>query len=160
MKLADPNFNIPSDIEIIIGAEIYESLRIRKFVKHGNLRLINSVFGYDVSTINSKNNNSPAVSHILTPDDCLRNFWLTEEMPLSPKNNWTQKAQDCSKHYDETTTRADDGKVVVEMPFIKPMPKLGVPFKRAKHRFEAQERCLQKKNPVAKEQYNALIKEF
>ena len=72
----------------------------------------------------------------MTPDDCLQKFWLTEELPSPPKNNFTIE-QDCSKHYDETTTLADDGRFVVKMHFIKPTPKIGDSFKQAKLKKDA-----------------------
>ena len=84
LRLGDPNFNIPSDLEIIIGAEpSCESLRIGKTVKLGNLHARNQVFGYVVyCKINSKKN-SPTVNHIMTPRyDCFQKLWATEELPL------------------------------------------------------------------------------
>ena len=95
----------------------------------------------------------------MTQDDCLQNFWETEEIPFSPKNIWTKEEQECSKHYDDTTTHQSDVRFVVEMPFKKPTRTFGDSFKQTRQRFEAQERRLQI-NPCVKEQYKAIIKEF
>ena len=99
------------------------------------------------------------MNHIMTQDDCLQKFWETEEIPFSPENTWTKEERECSKHYDETTTRQSDCRFVVEMPFKKPTPAFGDSFKQARQHFEAQERRLQR-NPGVKEQYKAFIKEF
>ena len=160
LPLADSKFNIPSEIDILIGAELYESLRTGKTIKHGDLLFTSTAFGYVVSgPIKTKSKGSPIVNHIMTQDDCLQNFWETEEIPFSPENTWTKEERECSKHYDETTTRQSDGRFVVEMPFKKPTPAFGDSFKQARLRFEAQERRLQR-NPGVKEQYKAFIKEF
>ena len=160
LPLADSKFNIPSEIDILIGAELYESLRTGKTIKHGDLHFTSTAFGYVVSgPIKTKSKGSPIVNHIMTQDDCLQTFWETEEIPFSPENTWTKEERECSKHYDETTTRQSDGRFVVEMPFKKPTPAFGDSFKQARLRFEAQERRLQR-NPGVKEQYKAFIKEF
>ena len=146
LPLADFNFNVPSEIDILIGAELYESLRTGKTIKHGD-HFTSTVFGYVVSgPIKTKSKESPIVNHIMTQDDCLQKFWETEEIPFSPENTWTKEERECSKHYNETTTRQSDGRFVVEMPFKKPTPAFGDSFEQAKQRFEAQERRLQR-NP-------------
>ena len=60
----------------------------------------------------------------MTQDDCLQKFWETQEIPFSPKTTWTKQEQECSTHYDETTTRQGDGRFEVEKPFKKPTPAL------------------------------------
>ena len=153
LPLADSKFNIPSEIDILIGAELYESLRTGKTIKHGDLHFTSTVFGYVVSgPIKTKSKGSPIVNHIMTQDDCLQKIWETEEIPFSPENTWTKEERECSKHYDETTTRQSDDRFVVEMPFKKPTPAFGDSFKQTRLRFEAQERRLHR-NPGAKEQY-------
>ena len=46
------------------------------------------------------------------------------------------KKQECSKQYDETTTRQSDGHFVVKMPFKKPTPAFGESFKQARQRLK------------------------
>ena len=160
LSLADSNFNVPSDIDILIGAELYESFRTGKTIKRGDLHFTSTAFGYVVSgPIITKSNGSPIRNHIMTQDDCLQKFCEKEEIPFSPENTWTKEEQECSKHYDETTTRQSDGRFVVEMLFKKPTPEFVDSFKQATRRFETQEWRLQR-NLGVKEQYKAFIKDM
>ena len=141
ITLADPDFNISSKIDLLIGAQLYEALRTGETIQRDNLYFTNTVFGYVVSGASPNNNdNVPIVNHIMSQDDCLQKFWETEEIPTSKESNWSVEEAQCSKHYDETTIRDESGRYIVDMPFIKPKPILGDSFTQAtyrlnKHRF-------------------------
>ena len=68
VKLADPSFNQSAEIDMLLGAQLYESLRQGKTVEHAGLHLVETVFGY-VATGVIKTNDivqpSPIVNHIM-----------------------------------------------------------------------------------------------
>ena len=85
VKLADPSFNQSAEIDMLLGAQLYESLRRGKTVEHAGLHLVETVFGY-VATGVTKTNNivqpSPIVNHIMHQDKHLQKFWETEEIAM------------------------------------------------------------------------------
>ncbi|GFY65714.1 integrase catalytic domain-containing protein [Trichonephila inaurata madagascariensis] len=89
--LADPTFDEPGKIDMIIGAELfYQIMKDGRKVISDNLTLINSVFGFIVSgsinTINHKSN-CFLISESESIDNCIKKFWEIEEIiqdkPLS-----------------------------------------------------------------------------
>ena len=95
VHLPDPKFNIPSDIDILIGAQLYESLRTGRNIKYGNLYLTRTVFGYAVSgSVTGQNDPFPIENHIQASDDSLQKFWDLEEIPNSNQVRWAKEDYD------------------------------------------------------------------
>ena len=94
LRLADPNFNEPSEIDIILGAELYESLRLPGVELNGVAVFTNTVFGYVASgTVADNQVSHVAVNFNRAHDNELKRYWEIEEVPrkhkLSPDNNWS-----------------------------------------------------------------------
>ena len=162
VKLADPNFNQSAEIDMLLGAELYESLRRGKTVEHAGLHLVETVFGYIVTGVvktNDVSRPSPIVNHIIHEDNHLQKFWETEEIGMQKQKFLTDEELAVTNHYDDTTLRDSEGRFIVEMPFVKPTPLLGDSFQHALKRFESQERRLMA-NPNLHKQYKAFIDEF
>ena len=161
-KLADPSFNQSAEIDMLLDAQLYESLRRGKTVEHAGLHLVETVFGY-VATGVIKTNNieqpSPIVNHIMHQDNHLQKFWETEEIAMPKQKLFTDEELAVTKHYDDTTIRDSEGRFIVEMPFVKPTPSLGDSVQHALKRFESQERRLMTNTNLHK-QYKAFIDEF
>ena len=157
ITLADPNFNIESDIDIIIGAEFYESLRRPGREVIGNMFLTNTVFGYVISgSTASKGQTFPSVSHMMATDDSLTKFWEIEEVPQTKA--WSASETKAVAHFD-ATTRDDTGRFIVDLPKSNPPKLLGDSYKQARDRFIAQEKRLTR-HPDLKAKYCEFIKEF
>lgn len=121
IALADPNFNIPGKIDILIGAEyFYDIIKPGKLVaKNANLTLQNSEFGYILagSISSSDKLNSKYCGLICGTEELnsnLRKFWEIEEigndLPKSKENLI------CEEHYARTHRRDKSGKYTVTMP--------------------------------------------
>ncbi|GFQ87124.1 integrase catalytic domain-containing protein [Trichonephila clavata] len=84
--LADPSFDKPGKIDMIIGAELfYQILKYGRKVISDNVTLINSVFGFIVcGSINTVNNKSSCffISESENIDNCIKKFWEVEEITL------------------------------------------------------------------------------
>ncbi|GBN07343.1 hypothetical protein AVEN_96605-1 [Araneus ventricosus] len=122
VKLADPNFNVPGKIDILIGAEyFYDIIKPGKLnAKNASLTLQDSVFGYILGgSISSPDNlNSNYYGLICAAEELnsnLRKFWEIEEigneLPKSKENAI------CEEHYARTHRRDKTGKYTVTMPF-------------------------------------------
>ena len=66
----------------------------------------------------------PVVHHVMQEYN-LRKFWETEEVPAPKENFWTYDEIAATKHYDTTTKRDNEGRFVVEMPFVQRNSDLG-----------------------------------
>ncbi|GFQ90457.1 DUF1758 domain-containing protein [Trichonephila clavata] len=80
--LADPSFDKPGKIDMIIGAELfYQILKDGRKVISDNVTLINSVFGFIVSgSVNAINHKSNCflISESENIDNCIKKFWERE----------------------------------------------------------------------------------
>ena len=148
--LADPSFNRPGTIDIILGAtHFYEILRT------GRLSLGNSMptlqeteFGWVVSgsaTITEPM--SPVMCAVATHtnelDNLMKQFFAIEDLSNTP--SWSIEERVCEDHYTATTTREEDGRYMVQLPRKPEMiGKLGDSRTIALRRFLALERRLQR----------------
>ncbi|GFX10132.1 DUF1758 domain-containing protein [Trichonephila clavipes] len=126
--LADPTFDEPGKIDMIIGAELfYQIIKDGRKVISDNLTLINSVFEFIVSgSINTFNHKSSCslISESESTDNCIKKFWEIEEIildkPLSKEEEF------CEMHFRNTHRRDCTGQVIVYMPVQdEELPTLG-----------------------------------
>ena len=110
VKLADPNFNQPVEIDMIIGAQLYESLRTGKLIKHRGLHLVCTVFGYVISGVvkQCKRIQSLPIVHHVQLEDTLRRFWEIEKASPPKEKFWTYEEAEATKQYDSITRRDDE----------------------------------------------------
>ena len=107
VKLADPNFNQPVEIDMVIGDQLYESLRNGKIINYQGLYLVSTAFGCVISGIVKQTNSKqtlPVLHHVMQ-EDKLRKSWEAEEVSAPKENFWTYDGIAASKHYDTTTKR-------------------------------------------------------
>ena len=83
--------------------------------------------------------------------DMLEKFWVQEELPK--KQHLTREQAECERIFQETTTRAEDGRFVVKIPFRNDPPVLGPSRQTAVRRWRGAEHRLAK-NPELQEQYH------
>lgn len=141
-QLADPNFNKPAAIDVLLGAEcFYELLKTGQVrVPNSNLILQNSVFGYIVS--GSIGNNKEGTVHcgvICDANDLnteLKRFWEIEEIRDSePTKN--EEEIICEEHFLKTHTRTESGRYTVQMPLKKDPDCLGESKQAAERRLDS-----------------------
>ncbi|GFY03611.1 integrase catalytic domain-containing protein [Trichonephila clavipes] len=119
-KLADENFNIPGNIDLLLGAEIfmkffYQDKQIFKY----KLIFQNTVFGYIASgSIPGFSENKPHCGLIKDNVDLektMRRFWEIENVESETIKN--KETIICEEHFQRNHTRDSTGKYIVSMPF-------------------------------------------
>ena len=174
-NLADSTFHLPSDIELLLGADIYYAVLTGGCHKLGKNMptLINTDLGWliggtisDFCTISSNKQQNNAsqdnVSFFLQVQDIdssLQKFWDIEEVYTKPKlSNEEQLAENI---FVQTTKILKNGSFQVEMPFknTQENKKLGDSYRMAETRFLSLEKRLVK-NPNLFLEYKKFIDEY
>ncbi|CAK9827469.1 hypothetical protein ANTRET_LOCUS5158 [Anthophora retusa] len=114
------------------------------------------VFGGTVSTCHQRKS-SPSCFSTTTLQNDLSRFWEIEE---GPQKQYLSKSEaTCEEHFQKTTTRNEQGRYVVALPFNEGKNQLGESRARAEKRLLAFERRLIKE-PDLKAQYTTVINEY
>ncbi|XP_025205862.1 uncharacterized protein LOC112602140 [Melanaphis sacchari] len=123
LRLADDNFDIPSRIDVLLGADILPSL-IRPHAgveQHPGLpSALDTQLGWIIFGSFSTPSKSPPVTlttAIAPPSigDLLQKFWLVEE-PAAPTSPTTED-QWCEEYFTKSTSRDSTGRFCVALPF-------------------------------------------
>lgn len=172
IKLADPTFNEPSAVDVLIGADLFWHLIgseqitlgdnmpiMRKsklgWVLAGPMSITPRSSDISVNTLVQCNHLSTCDSSL---DESLTKFWELEEIP-KPTKPCTDIETECEQHFVTHTYRGEDGRFFVRLPLITEPDCLGDSFNLAKKRFLALERRLNK-NPALKKMYQEFISEY
>ena len=157
LKLADPHFNSPGRIDILLGADVLEDVMKERKLKENGLHIRNSIFGWIISGPVQQGNEITKgdIVHVNKVD--ITQFWELENVP--EKKMLTKSESECVEHFNRTTKRKDDGRFVVEMPLKSDGPTLGSSKAIAMRRFLNLEKKLNSDLSL-KERYAAFIQEF
>lgn len=143
LKLADPHFNVPKEIELLLGADIFPLL-LRNGRAHGKVNeptAIETVFGWVLmGKVQVTHPLCKINSFFLSLDLTLKKFWELEEVPkVSPSS-----PEDllCEKIFAENHARDRTGRYSVALPFKGPEPLFGESRSIALRRFYSLERRL------------------
>lgn len=167
IKLADPTFYEPSQIDLLLGADIFWEL-----LSDGRIRLAegpclqNSKLGWIISgplhakhTHTSNHNTNKTNCHFTqTLDNQLKRFWELEEVPKSG-DGLTDDERVCEQLFKDTTLRVENGRFSVRMPLKESADALGDSYAIAKNRFLSLERKLERL-PEYKKMYSEFIREY
>ncbi|XP_055634052.1 uncharacterized protein LOC129774355 [Toxorhynchites rutilus septentrionalis] len=163
--LADPQFNVPGKIDLVIGSESFWELHTGQRISLGNNRpwLAETPFGWAVSgsTTNSISQ-TPNVCFLSTANDCLetvlQKFWEIETVPTC--SSFSDEENYCEELYKTTTIRDPSGRYVVRLPRTeKPEVILGDSRSVAERRLFSLERRLQR-DPVTRKAYHRFMDEY
>jgi len=122
--LADPQFDTPSQIDMLLGGDLYPFLiRSESMVKHtvGFPSALDSHLGWIImGLVNPLGKAStPRISLLLTSspsiDSLLHRFWSIEE-PVAPAVPTTEDEL-CERWFTKSTSRDADGRFCVALPF-------------------------------------------
>ncbi|GFX92835.1 integrase catalytic domain-containing protein [Trichonephila clavipes] len=122
-KLADENFNIPGNIDLLLGAEIFYEILLPGQTNLLNTKLIfqNTVFGYIASgSIPVSSENKPHCGLIKDNVDLektMRRFWEIEN--VEPETIKNKETIICEEHFKKNHSRDSTGRYIVSMPFKK-----------------------------------------
>ncbi|XP_026746136.1 uncharacterized protein LOC113507483 [Trichoplusia ni] len=167
-NLADPNWNTPGKIDMLISSSVYSKVLKQGLSKGPPDSLIaqNTELGWILSgKIPSKNINEESTSlNYLTlerdPNYLLKRFWELEEMSV-PKRHFTAEEKECEVFYKKTTRRDSSGRYIVRLPFKAATPNCvhGQTKDIALRRFFSLEKRLSQ-NLELKRQYSDVINEY
>lgn len=168
LKLADPNFNITGDIDLLLGSNIFWSVLVsgRKNIGPNMPRLQNTQFGWVIAGnlfLNNLNlDQSISCFSFKTDfkvlDDNIVKFWELEE--FSVKNKILSKEEEfCENYYKNTVKKDESGKYIVKIPFKETFNELGDSKTMALHRFHLLEKRFDK-NPQLKLEYIKFMSEY
>lgn len=162
--LADPTFNVPNKIDILLGAEIYGQIIEEGIIKGppGFPTAQKTSLGWILSgQIYAKCHQDKVVSMHTHYDmnELLRKFWELESE--SYKKHLTPEESRCEEIYSQTTARNNSGRYIVKLPFRDEDPscKYGNSREIAAKRFHGLERKLLK-NPELKVEYIRVLQEY
>ncbi|XP_055859254.1 uncharacterized protein LOC129921447 [Episyrphus balteatus] len=169
IQLADPYFNKPQKIDLLIGADTFFELLSVGQIKQGpefptiQKTLLGCIISgkYPKGTNkNTKHCNLVCQSEDLSDlDEKIPKLWLLEEIPGETKKYFTPEQQLCEKHFVENTKLLPTGRFEVKLPFKLSSNSLGASFETAKRRFLALERKLSK-DSILRGMYIDFMKEY
>ncbi|KAG7295897.1 hypothetical protein JYU34_020982 [Plutella xylostella] len=167
IQLADPTFNIPSEIDLLIGADrFWELLEGERIRLQSGPYLQNSKLGWFISgRIDNTNlsNKQQVHCHFTSTIDNdsldmqMRKFWEIEEVPITKK--LTADELKCEELFCTTTTRDETGRFCVRIPLKESADALGDSYSTARSRFMSLERKLQR-SPEYKQMYCDFMNEY
>ncbi|XP_044574080.1 uncharacterized protein LOC123258275 [Drosophila ananassae] len=159
--LADPQFDKPGRIDLLIGTEHYYSLLLPNQQKVGRdgAMLQNTKLGWIVAgRVKSKTQSAIAcgVGVGEETDALIERFWKLDNLENQTKHRSPSEAH-CEKHFIETLKRAEDGRFIVKLPFAEHPSALGESKEIAIKRFLALERRL---TGDVRKGYSEFMKEY
>ena len=158
VELADPNCNVSSPIELILGSDVAEEIILDgKFTEDNGLHFRNTVFGWIVS--GKQQNKACSIANIslcINYTFDLKKFRELEDVPTASQH--TDEKIACQKHFRNTTI-LENNRFIVAMPFKLNAQPLGNTFIQAKRRFPNLEKR-REANPSLRKDYSDFIREF
>lgn len=179
IELADPTFDTPSPIDMLLGADIYYKILSGHMlqINDQSLTLVGTHFGYVLSglippnaLLKDQNIRDSHVNNCLLLqgqidepklDHLLEKFWLLEDIPNSVNTKLSPDDQIVENIFAETTIALPDRSFQVNLPLKTPREKfkLGESFYLAKRRFLNLEKRFEK-NPELFTKYRDFIHEY
>lgn len=165
LQLADPDFNTPQKIDMLIGNGLFfkilqsGQLKLSDHLPELRETLLGWVFaGAFEEAFNSQQD--PSYSHPVTVEDvydAVQKFWTIEEVPGSQAESSEEEA--CEEHFRSTHHRNSDGRFIVQLPLKENADLLDDCRSVALKRFFLLEQRLAR-NPQLRAQYIAFIREY
>ncbi|XP_049884837.1 uncharacterized protein LOC126379881 isoform X3 [Pectinophora gossypiella] len=175
ISLADPSFNVPSKVDMLIGADLFwDLIGPRQQSLGANLpTLRESKLGWFLAGhIRDKQTSNLQVDNSNTSIQCnfsaleslhtkLSRFWELEELPTSQKASeaGVDAGNPCETHFMTHTTRLEDGRFSVRLPLVTTPDCLGDSYSVAKKRFLNLEKRFER-HAQLKSMYSDFMKEY
>lgn len=164
LRLADPSFHKPGEIDILLGADTFYNLLCNGQIRLGTDQPIlqKTVFGWVVSGPVSSVYQKRVYCNLSTKFDVqnqLAKFWELEEVSSGNISPLSEDEKQCENIFVATTKRDGDGRFVVKIPFKESPSKLGDSRQTALKRFYSLENKL-RKNSNFKQMYVQFMQEY
>ncbi|XP_055632763.1 uncharacterized protein LOC129773201 [Toxorhynchites rutilus septentrionalis] len=165
IQLADPEFNVPGQVDVLIGSGLFF-----KLIKQGQFQLADNLpavqetsLGWIVSGLIPTNQLGigGTLCTVVTEDDVgklLERFWYFDSYDETTMTEHSSEDV-CITHFLETYRRDESGRFFVRLPFNEAKEQLGDSETMARKRFYAVERRLNK-NSDLKRQYVEFMNEY
>jgi len=147
LNFADPHFDIPNNIDFLLGADIYPQIlghSCKVLHNSGLPSAYETLFGWIILGPAISNTPTTSISLLLTAepsvDALIKRFWEIEE-PV-PINKLFTINDKCENHFIQTSTRDETGRFSVSFPFKLDPSLLGTSREMAVSRFLNLERKL------------------
>ncbi|XP_076392692.1 uncharacterized protein LOC105661897 [Megachile rotundata] len=161
IPLADPNYQIPAKIDVLLGAEVFYKLLCvgQIHLASSSLTLQKTVLGWIISgSIKSVPvRNAKCLVSTLSIDEQLSKFWEIEECSVS--KHMSKEEQLCEAHFNENVQRDASGRYIVRLPFNDKISELGDSYSVALKRLYALENRLDK-DATLKSEYAKFLDEY
>ncbi|UYV69727.1 hypothetical protein LAZ67_7000491 [Cordylochernes scorpioides] len=166
LRLADPTFDKPAPIDIIIGADIAPSMYTGqvRFQNERGPTACNSKLGWLLSGKIMAQQSDGSLNHsVLTfcatsIDNQLRKFWELDSIPPCTQPILTKEEMDCEQHFKTSVLRTTTGRYQVRLPF-RVTPNFGNSRRVAFKRFLSLENKLLKSEQLYS-RYKLFMKEY
>ncbi|XP_043466286.1 uncharacterized protein LOC122501086 [Leptopilina heterotoma] len=162
IKLADPEFHIPKEVDALLGAEIFYDL-----ISVGQIKLSKqsavlqkTKLGWVLAgKIGQAVQNKRTHCHLSLENigNQIKLLWELDEFP--PKKFLSPEESEVEKHFKENTKRDRDGKYTVKLPVNEKINKLGSSYTIAERQFLALERKFES-NKELKNEYCKFMREY
>lgn len=163
LSLADPRFNYPEAVDVLLGAGIFWELLCAGQIQLGEGRpfLQKTKLAWIISgPMMHEDKGSGNLCHLNTIQeirDNLERFWKIEECLSTP--NFTKEESECEDLFVNTAERDEQGRFTVQLPLRSNVDKLGESLEMSTKRFYALERRLSKDFNL-KQQYIDFMNEY
>lgn len=164
LVLADPNFNRPGKIDLLLGAEHFlQLLSVGQIKLSPQLPIIqNTLLGWVISGKIHEKESTNFSCGVFTTNETLEasiaKLWELDEIKSSKKPLSVAERR-CEEIFAQSTTRDNKNRFIVKIPFHQKPQILGESYKIALNRFLSLENRLQK-NPSLREQYTKFMDEY
>ncbi|XP_029055145.2 uncharacterized protein LOC114882424 [Osmia bicornis bicornis] len=164
---ADPEFQHPGRIDLLIGAGLFWKLLCIGQHKAGlgNLVWQKTRLGWVLGgSLNWPGESTKPIQacHAITNaqlDASISRFWDLEEVNSRESASTSAASSECEAHFRKTTVRDSDGRYIVSLPFNDRLNELGESREQAKRRLLNIERRF-KRNPDLRLHYLAFMNEY
>ena len=165
--LADPNFDVPGRIDILLGNKIFGKLmRDGKLELPSGITLLNTMFGWVFT--GSAPSYSPGQRTITTTRchhsslgelrQSIEKFYKLEDY-RNDKRYFTDEETHCERFFEQTHRRTSEGRFEIQIPFKDNLSELVNNYSSTLSQFLSNEKRLQRNEPL-REKYVEFMREY
>lgn len=169
IHLADPTFNIPSEVQMLLGADLFWDVLTSNQIHlgQGKPTLVETKLGWLVSGCIHTSNSHKHKQYTNRTVHCnfssniehkLNRFFEVESIPITQQTS-TKGESECENIFTQTTFRQSQGRFVVTIPLKESPECLGDSRAQALLRFQSLENKF-KRNPNFKQKYTEFMTEY
>ncbi|XP_022835365.1 uncharacterized protein LOC111362848, partial [Spodoptera litura] len=119
LTLADPSFNSPGRVDMLLGVEVCAQILKAEIIKGppGSPCAQNTSLGWILFgriQAQTSENSILVMHHKLDIDELLKSMW---EVETDTQGRLSKEEEDCERIYEDTYTRNSEGRYIVKLPF-------------------------------------------